>query len=86
MLAGSSRAGQVQGAASLFAINAVQRLHQAGVGFGFFTAQFQDKLFGVGAMQVHQLHAGLAVFIAGLVNVPHDGAGQFCEACAVAAG
>jgi hypothetical protein len=51
-----------------------------------FNVQLQVQLFGVGALQVHQHHAGFGVFVARPVDVPDDGAGQFCEVCAVAAG
>jgi len=79
-------AGQVQGAASMLAVDAVQGLHQAGAGLLFFVAQVQAQLFGAGRLQVHEHHARFGVFVAGLVDVAHDRAGQFNQVGAIAAG
>lgn len=81
-----ARAGQVQGAAAVSLVDAVQGLHQAGSCFGFFVAQLEAQLFGGVGLQVHQHHAGLGVFVAGLVEVAHDGARHFGEVRTVAAG
>jgi len=81
-----ARAGQVKRSSSPFAVDVVQRLHEPGAGFGLFGAQLDAQLFGVGALQVHHHDASLGVSVAGAVDVPHDGAGQFCEVRAVAAG
>lgn len=92
MLACGARAGQVQGAAAVSLVDAVQGLHQAGAAGGCLVVmgvggvQAQSQLFGVGALQVHQHHAGFGVSVAGAVEVPHDGAGDFAQVRAVAAG
>lgn len=67
-------------------VDAVQGLHQAGARFGLFGAQLQAQLFSAGSLQVHQHHARFGVFVAGLVDVPHDGAREFGEVSGVAAG
>lgn len=43
-------------------------------------------MFGVGALQVHQHHTGVGVSVARAVEVPDDGAGDFAQVGAVAAG
>lgn len=75
----------MQGAASPFAVDAVQRLHEPGTCFRFFAAQLQAQLFDVGALQVHQHDAGLGIFMARPIDVPDDCAGQFGQVRAVAA-
>ena len=82
----------MQRATAVSLVDAVQGLHQAGaagvclVVLGVSDVQVQAQLFGVGALQVHQHHAGFGVLVAGLVEVAHDGAGDFAQVGGVAAG
>ena len=76
----------MQGAAPESGVDVVQRGHEAGACFGFFVAQAEAQLFGGVALQVHEHHARLGVLVAGTVDVPDDGTGQFGQVAGVAAG
>lgn len=81
---GSACTGQVKGASSPALIDGVQGAHEARPALQLFTAWVQAQLLGICRLQIHQHDAGLGMVVAGLVEVPLDGARQFGQVRAVA--